>query len=605
MDYTNDQGFIFQDNGEDTKFALCPICQQLSPVTVEDFDNNKVCCIHCVDEKEKYDCTGDIDDIVPIPAKNLTPTGKVRWTKELMEKEAAHYGFTLVSIRDTAVSSPVWLKCRVPEHEAYETRWNNFSKKNGSKHVFGGCEACSKAGGRKGRSQKILDRVEEGVWVCKTGHKYATKPDSSLLRGDGYCSRCRVNLNEEVTRLVFQEYFPGKKFPNRRPGWLCGLELDGYCEELKLAFEYNGIQHYQYVPHFHETLQKFETQQKNDLLTIERCVEKGIRLIIVPYTIKTHKIRSFVHEGLAKLGCPQMVQLCSDIEFFKNVDIYGAYSKQKYEELKEIVEVKCGGKLHSDKYITNQTLMDITCVKGHNIKVTPDAVKIANRRGKTGQNLSCDECGGKKKETDADIEDRIKHTGYTFLGVSDKRAKNGEIYIWVKCPNPDHPQYEAMKSNFFEKDTISSPRKGCKLCKKGAGGKSKKDSALKAMKSQHKITPVNADEYKGNSVSIKWACELGHTFYDKLQCMHNRANNRSLVCPICDTNQDWALKRHVKIVTMNCEGSFGNNVKFEWQCIAKPTVCSAVFTATKKDLQHTFCKYCSKCGPKCIKGDPP
>ena len=29
------------------------------------------------------------------------------------------------------------------------------------------------------------------------------------------------------------------------------LELDGYCSELNLAFEYNGPQHYKIVPEFH------------------------------------------------------------------------------------------------------------------------------------------------------------------------------------------------------------------------------------------------------------------------------------------------------------------------------------------------------------------
>ena len=47
-------------------------------------------------------------------------------------------------------------------------------------------------------------------------------------------------------------------------------KLDGYNQELMLAFEYNGIQHYIYNPYFHASEEeqfessKYETRKKKD-----------------------------------------------------------------------------------------------------------------------------------------------------------------------------------------------------------------------------------------------------------------------------------------------------------------------------------------------------
>ena len=69
--------------------------------------------------------------------------------------------------------------------------------------------------------------------------------------------------NLKDNELFFEDYF-GMEFPSCWPGWLNGLELDGYCEELDIAFEYNGEQHYKYIPYFHNKGRTLEMQQLRD-----------------------------------------------------------------------------------------------------------------------------------------------------------------------------------------------------------------------------------------------------------------------------------------------------------------------------------------------------
>jgi len=66
---------------------------------------------------------------------------------------------------------------------------------------------------------------------------------------------------------------------NYRPDWMEGLELDFYIEELNLAAEVQGDQHYRFVPHFHGSRDRFEEQQDRDAKKSLICRQKGIRLV--------------------------------------------------------------------------------------------------------------------------------------------------------------------------------------------------------------------------------------------------------------------------------------------------------------------------------------
>ena len=73
-----------------------------------------------------------------------------------------------------------------------------------------------------------------------------------------------------------------------------------YNEELKLALEYNGAQHYKYIPYFHKSKDAFHNQKYRDEIKKYKCKENGIRLIEVPYNVKD--IEEFIERELRKLG---------------------------------------------------------------------------------------------------------------------------------------------------------------------------------------------------------------------------------------------------------------------------------------------------------------
>jgi hypothetical protein len=116
----------------------------------------------------------------------------------------------------------------------------------------------------------------------------------------------RESNGERITRRVFEHLFK-KPFTRIRPDFLKNpetgrnLELDGYNEELKVAFEYNGMQHYCFPNGFNKTKQEFEGQLRRDKYKMQKCNEHGIYLITVPYSVSHENILHYVWHQLHPL----------------------------------------------------------------------------------------------------------------------------------------------------------------------------------------------------------------------------------------------------------------------------------------------------------------
>jgi hypothetical protein len=114
---------------------------------------------------------------------------------------------------------------------------------------------------------------------------------------------------ETECRRVLEHLFR-KPFNKARPDFLrnpvtggnFNLELDCYNPNLRLAVEYNGAQHYKYIPYFHRNKEHFVNQKYRDDMKRRICREKGICLIEVPYTVKIKDIYSYLHKELKRNG---------------------------------------------------------------------------------------------------------------------------------------------------------------------------------------------------------------------------------------------------------------------------------------------------------------
>lgn len=138
------------------------------------------------------------------------------------------------------------------------------------------------------KSKKYNGNKEKMHFICNNGHSFKMRWNNFV--GGQRCPHCNIYKNEEECREILQN-ITGKKFKKTRPNFLTKpnsnvkLELDGYCEDLKLAFEYDGRQHYEPVDYFGGK-EYFDNLQKNDLLKNELCKKHNIKLIRIPYWVE-------------------------------------------------------------------------------------------------------------------------------------------------------------------------------------------------------------------------------------------------------------------------------------------------------------------------------
>lgn len=373
------------------------------------------------------------------------------------------------------------------------------------------------------RGGTCLSNVYEGFnvhlkWRCSDGHEWMATP-KNVSGHRSWCPGCNGNVGEEIVRATMREAFPGKTFDRtRREEWLGRLELDGYDSELKLAFEYQGKQHFDHVPHFHRGDGQFESQQLRDTRKRELCKQNGVILLEVPYTIKTNDIRLAVRQMLIDSKFDIADAIGSDDAFY-NTCRASPFRNQQLAFAKEIANVK-GGICNATRCMGYDFKMSFTCRDNHEFKASLQDINQKRSRGPR----FCPECGGTRKKTDDEIRACVEGVGYKLISIA-REVIGGKDRSrpTVQCP-ANHAPYPATLDSLVRKD--KTLKRGCKDCGKIAQGKSQRSDISDWLK---KTGFSVIGEYQGGAKPSTWKCPKEHVFSATFVALKQRKH----LCRLC------------------------------------------------------------------------
>jgi len=158
----------------------------------------------------------------------------------------------------------------------------------------------SKKGGLVEPAWKYKNAVTPFWLTClECNNKWSTT--WNRIQQGHWCPICDVHsrVKERMFRKFLQSVF-GCDFLSQRPRWLINpktqrrLELDGYDEGLRLAFEYQGIHHYELCGFNRFSPDLLRDQQERDGVKKLLCKAHDVVLIEVPYWISPSKWPSLI-----------------------------------------------------------------------------------------------------------------------------------------------------------------------------------------------------------------------------------------------------------------------------------------------------------------------
>lgn len=421
--------------------------------------------------------------------------------------------------------------------------------------------------GGKCLSKTYVNNLTKLKWKCSNGHTWEARP-ADVKRGQ-WCPYCSKGIGERICREYFERLL-GYRFIKTRPNWLINdtgnkLELDGYNKKLGLAFEYQGIQHYQYLHHFHKNRANYAIRKRCDDIKKELCKKNNVELIHIKFNNDYNKLGKEIENKLKNNFV--LVTSADKLDYHE----FKVFSKKNLLELQEFAKSK-GGKCLSKKYVDCYTKLKWRCDKGHVWEALPYSIKVMK--------TWCPQCAGTVKGDVKEMQQLAK-------------SKSGKCLSKDYTDNKTKLEWRCSKGHIW-KTTPSQIKSGawCPYCAKNQP-LSLKDAQISA---KSRSGECLSDRYINNRSKLKWKCRKGHIWKNSLS--HIKSGQW---CPICAIERRSTKRRlsieEVKYLAKRSKGKLlskeyiNAHTNLKWQC-EKGHIWEATLLSVK--YKGRWCPFCAR-----------
>lgn len=313
-------------------------------------------CAKCAHERKKEESSKSLYEIVKTKNGSVIEfDGNGSRGKALIRCDKGH----IFAITQSHVHSGQWCpQCSIERRMADLEEFKNIAISRGGKCL----------------SENYSGAHSKLKFQCANGHIWKAKPNS--IKNGTWCPECNTSVGENLVRLILEQIF-GSCFPKSYPPWLKSdegsqLELDGFCEDLEIAFEHQGVQHLLPKGMYSKSFERRITLDKKKR---ELCSLHGVRLIEIEQAGEKKEFSEILSE--IKQECTRLgISLPEDLDL-NGFDANAAYINDKSLELKKVQEIALqkGGACLSEIYGGHYFKLEFQCKNGHRWKTNPATIK--------------------------------------------------------------------------------------------------------------------------------------------------------------------------------------------------------------------------------------
>jgi hypothetical protein len=375
-------------------------------------------------------------------------------------------------------------------------------------------EVASKRGGKA--ISNYINQKHKILWECAIGHQwYATY--TNVVKNNSWCPDCSSGLSERICRLALETLF-NKKFPKIRPHWLRNsngnlMELDGYCEELNLAFEHQGAQHYRITYGFIKNKQQLTALQNRDKEKKELCKMRGVHIIFIDELFnKTHPNDL---KNILLLEADNLGLFVPNRNIDLNINFFYSKELELQEFLKKIqlLAIVRGGKCLETEYISCKSPMRFICEFNHIWATFSTHIQCGHW---------CPVCANKTPLTINDCQILAASKGGKCLSIDYINSSKHLTWQCGDCNNIWNTSYNSIQSGCW-----------CPLCSASRRAK-KRTLSIEAYRQAaiKKGGKLLSETYTSCFEKLTWQCSNGHVFESRA----DQVKNANKWCPQCWEN---------------------------------------------------------------------